>query len=266
MRLVVDNLSLEFSRRGSGPSMLWGHGLTSSMANEDKRALWSLAEPVNGAGFELIRYDARGHGRSEGRAVADDYTWANLANDAVALFDALASSPTDQWVIGGASMGAATMLHVATTRADLVRAMVLMIPPTAWETRANQRALYAGAAKFITEKGSAAYVAASHRLPPLPIFDAAGKGELMRSEPDIEEVFLPFVLTGAGNSDLPSPDAIRDLRMPTLILAWDTDPGHPVSTAERLAELLPNKTLHVARTFDEITTWPSLIGEFLRLL
>jgi hypothetical protein len=43
------------------------------------------------------------------------------------------------------------------------------------------------------------------------------------------------VLRGAGASDLPPPQVIEKLEMPVLILAWDTDPGHPLSTAEDLA-------------------------------
>ena len=47
------------------------------------------------------------------------------------------------------------------------------------------------------------------------------------------------------------------IRKPTLILAWDGDPGHPVATAERLHELIPGSALHVARTPEELRTWQS---------
>jgi pimeloyl-ACP methyl ester carboxylesterase len=50
---------------------------------------------------------------------------------------------------------------------------------------------------------------------------------------------------------------------PALILAWDTDPGHPVSTAERLHELLPVSELHVATTLDAVREWPERIAGFL---
>jgi len=48
------------------------------------------------------------------------------------------------------------------------------------------------------------------------------------------------------------------------VLAWDTDPGHPVSTAERLVELLPDAELHVATNVDEIRAWPQMTADFLR--
>jgi hypothetical protein len=71
------------------------------------------------------------------------------------------------------------------------------------------------------------------------------------------------VLRGAGASDLPAPDVVRGLAAPALILAWETDPGHPLATAERLAELLPDADLHVARRLRDVTSWTRLADGFL---
>jgi len=62
-------------------------------------------------------------------------------------------------------------------------------------------------------------------------------------------------LRGAADSDLPEPDALREIRAPALILAWRGDPTHPVSTAKRLAKLLPHAELHVARSLDDLRAW-----------
>jgi pimeloyl-ACP methyl ester carboxylesterase len=80
---------------------------------------------------------------------------------------------------------------------------------------------------------------------------------------DIDEALLPTVLRGAAASDLPSPDAVAALRQPALILAWDGDPGHPVSTAERLRELIPDSTLEIARTPEALRTWGDRTVRFL---
>ena len=50
------------------------------------------------------------------------------------------------------------------------------------------------------------------------------------------------------------------LDIPALILAWDTDPGHPVTTAQRLCDLLPEATLHIAKTTTDIATWPTQVA------
>ena len=80
------------------------------------------------------------------------------------------------------------------------------------------------------------------------------------------EAALPTVLRGAAASDLPGAEALRGLSMPALILAWDTDTGHPLETAQELARLLPDSRLDVARRFDEIVRWPALVRDFLASL
>lgn len=262
MRSVrIRDTELAVERRGDGPLVLWGHGLMQSRANEDTRRLWTIADDVAAAGFEFIRYDARGHGESSGTADASVYQWSSLAEDALALRQELGGASV---VLAGASMGAATMLHAAVRDPQSARALVLVIPPTAWETRAGQREIYENSASFVRAKGKDRYVEAVRRLPPHPIF--AEHPEYRVQPPDITEDLLPFVLEGAAASDLPPIEAVRTLDIPTLILAWDTDPGHPVSTASILHETLPRSTLHVAQTVAEIRTWGGRAVEFLRNL
>jgi pimeloyl-ACP methyl ester carboxylesterase len=85
----------------------------------------------------------------------------------------------------------------------------------------------------------------------------------LRFVPAVSREFLPAVLRGAAASDLPAPDAVRAIRAPALILAWDTDPGHPLSTAERLVELLPDTELHVAHRLEQVASWTGLVDAFI---
>ena len=257
----IRDAELAVERRGDGPFVLWGHGLMSSRANEDTRRLWTIADDVTTAGFEFVRFDARGHGESTGTADPTVYQWSSLATDALALHETLGGAPV---VLGGASMGAATMLHAAVRHPKAARALVLVIPPTAWETRAGQREIYENSASFVRAKGKARYVEAVRKLPMIPIL--AEYPEYRSPPADISEELLPFVLEGAAASDLPPIDALRTLDIPTLILAWDTDPGHPVSTAVTLHETLPRSTLHVAQTVTDIRSWGDNVVEFLRSL
>lgn len=65
--------------------------------------------------------------------------------------------------------------------------------------------------------------------------------------------------------DLPSPDGLVRLDMPTLILAWQNDTAHPIGVAQRLASLLPDATLVVAENDAAIRRWPEEVARFLDL-
>jgi 3-oxoadipate enol-lactonase len=60
---------------------------------------------------------------------------------------------------------------------------------------------------------------------------------------------------------LPAPEAVARIDVPTTILAWVDDPGHPLSTAEALTGLLPHATLAVARTPEDVEAWPEILSQ-----
>ena len=64
---------------------------------------------------------------------------------------------------------------------------------------------------------------------------------------------------GAGDRD----DVGGVERAPALILAWDTDPAHPLATAHALTEILPRVDLRVARTLRQIRDWHRLVAGFI---
>ena len=260
LHLDRDGVALAYDATGpvGGSVVVAAHGLTSSRASEDASAVFDWTA-LPAAGFRLVRYDARGHGRSTGGHDPGQYTWPRLADDLLALADEVAGErPID---VVGTSMGVGTALWAAVRAPERFRRLVLVIPPTAWATRAAQAQVYEAGARFIEQRGLDAFVRGSAALPPLPILEAAGAWPL--PAPDIAEPLLPTVFRGAGASDFPDPGAIAALPHDVLLLPWPDDPGHPVSTSERLLELLPNATMHVARTLDDLRGWGSRIVDFL---
>jgi len=227
------------------------------MAKEDDAGLfdWSRLQ----ADHDVVRYDARGHGRSSHAGAEAAYGWDALAGDFFAVADA---AGFERFAAGGASMGAATTLHAAVARPDRIGAMVLVIPPTAWASRPAQRGIYEGSAALVEDAGIEGLMAARAALPPPPIF--AGHPELLGSPPDVAADVLPTVLRGAATTDLPPLAALATLDQPTLVLAWEGDPGHPVSTATALAGALIRAELSVAPTLAEVTHWPALVAAFLK--
>ncbi|WP_249669554.1 alpha/beta fold hydrolase [Cellulomonas hominis] len=240
-----------------GRPVVTAHGLTASRAVDDARGVFDWTA-LAGRG-RLVRYDARGHGRSTGGPVPEEYTWRSLAGDLLALVDAVSpDAPVDAV---GASMGTATILWAATLRPDRFRRLVLTIPPTAWATRAAQTEGYEIGARTIERHGLAVWERAAAAQPQTPVL--AQGGWPRGGSPDVPEDLLPSVLRGAALSDLPDPDTLAALPHPALVLPWTTDPGHPVSTAERLAGLLPSATLEVAATPEAIRGWGRRAAAFL---
>ncbi|MDQ1006178.1 3-oxoadipate enol-lactonase [Streptomyces sp. V4I23] len=246
---------LVYDDAGEGPLAVYAHGGFVSQAAEDRMGLFDWA-PVVKAGHRLVRYDARGHGRSTGDPVDSDYTYRSLADDLLALLDHLdASEPA---VAMGASMGCGTVLHAAVRAPGRFSRLVLLIPPTAWTTRTAHARANRRSADAVEREGRDAWLAARAQQP-----RPAVVADVPELPPTPADRLLPAILRGLAASDLPSPTEVATLRQPVLVLGWADDPGHPLPTAEILAHVLPRAELHVSRTRADIRTWGSRIAEYL---
>ncbi|GAB3134218.1 alpha/beta hydrolase [Tsukamurella serpentis] len=241
-------LAIQFSDEAGRP-VVQLHGLTSSRAR-DRILDLDLGRGLSGT--RLLRYDARGHGRSTGRQVPGDYRWQNLADDLLRLLDHW--FPGEQVHGVGPSMGTGTLLHAAVLDPGRFSGLTLMVPPTAWATRPAKAQEYLAAADLIEQQGIGAFLAAGEELVAPP-----ATAPHPRTTPDVTEALLPSLFRGAAASDLPDPGAIAGIDVPVSLLAWVDDPGHPVSTAQELTRLLPRATLSIARTPQDVQLWPSVL-------
>jgi 3-oxoadipate enol-lactonase len=253
---TVRGVDLAVSDAGAGAALFWGHGFASSKAQDERAAMLNWNELARR--HRIVRWDARGHGESGGTPEPDDYRWENLGLDLLALADAMA---VERFVAGGVSMGAAVALHAATHAPERVVGLVLVLPPTAYGTRPAQVDDYLAGAALVEQEGVDRYVeqANAQSVPPI-LRDLAAA---YRFVPAVPPRYLPAVLRGAAASDLPAPESVRAVNAPALLLAWDSDPGHPLTTAERLLELLPGADLHVARRLRDVAAWTGLVDAFL---
>ncbi|OKH80421.1 alpha/beta hydrolase [Mycobacterium sp. ST-F2] len=243
-------LAVELSDEGGHP-VVQLHGLTSSRAR-DRVLNLDLGRGLSGT--RLLRYDARGHGKSTGRKVPEDYRWERLAEDLLRLLDRWFPGESVHGV--GPSMGTGTLLHAAAREPDRFAGLTLMVPATAWETRVAQAAHYQAAATLIETEGVGAFIASARGTTPPPA--TVGAPETV---PDVADALLPSLFRGAALSDLPPREALAGIDVPTTILAWIDDPAHPLSTAESLHALLPKSTLTVAHTPADVETWPTVLSE-----
>lgn len=258
-RITVRGAELAYEVAGSGPDLIWGHGLSMDRASDADMDLLDWKQiPVT-----VTRYDARGHGQSESTPDLDGYSWSELAQDQQALADALG---IDAYVAAGASMGCGTALHAALLGGGRVRALVLVIPPTAWETRAAQAEQWESAAAVIESEGVEAVIAARAELdPPDPYVGDDRRRELQAAATRAwDPSRLALVMRGATRANFPERDDVVRIDVPTLILAWTGDPIHPVSTAEELHSLISHSELHVASTAADLSSWTGLTADFLR--
>lgn len=252
--LTRPGAQVAYSVEGSGPIVVSAHGLSASRAAAAHAGM-SFAG-LGGRGHTVVAYDARGHGRSTGRQIPADYTWSTLSGDLLALVSEVSpDAPVDAV---GASMGCATILYSVIAAPERFRRLVLVIPPTAWQTRAVIASGYELQAKLVEEQGLDAYLELAAGYPNPPAVPA----ELVM-RPDVTEELLPTVFRGAALSDFPPAEAIAGIRQPVLILAWAGDPGHPVSTSEKLVELLPQAELHIAESPADVAQWVDLADAFL---
>jgi 3-oxoadipate enol-lactonase len=260
-RVRVADVDLAVRDSASGRPFVWGHGLLSSMAQEDETGMFGWQGLTDAT--RVVRYDARGHGSSGATTDPDGYTWPSLAGDMLGLLDAV---DIDRAVLGGASMGCATAIYAALKAPERVERLVLAIPPTAWATRAAQQRLYKGGAAAVTVTGLHVLVATMRARPAARVPAERYPGSRDKSLEHLlrsDRTTVSRILRGAGRSDLPSPEDLATLRMPTLVLAWEGDPVHPVETARKLADVMPDVTLHVARAGRDLDGWASTVRTFL---
>jgi len=105
---------------GAGPAIVLAHGLGGSARNfgPQMRALNDR--------HRVIRYDARGHGRSDAPHEASAYTPSTFVDDMGRVMD---DADVTTAVVGGLSMGAGTALRFALAHPARVRGIVLCAFP-----------------------------------------------------------------------------------------------------------------------------------------
>jgi len=120
--LLIGGVRLRLHRGGSGPALVFVHGLT------DHGLDWSRLMRACAASHTVVCYDSRGHGQSDDSPT--DYHLETLADDLLGLVDALG---LERPVLIGHSMGGSTAA-VAAARAPERFAGVVLEDPV-WGSR-----------------------------------------------------------------------------------------------------------------------------------
>lgn len=117
--VVANGIRLHYYRTGGNkPPLVMVHGIT------DNGLCWTRLARALEPEYDVIMYDARGHGLSD--APEDGYSYEDHAADLAGLIGALGLVRPR---LMGHSMGAATVAVTAASRPELARGVVLEDPP-----------------------------------------------------------------------------------------------------------------------------------------
>ncbi|HLX28311.1 MAG TPA: 3-oxoadipate enol-lactonase [Casimicrobiaceae bacterium] len=213
------------------PALLLSNSLGSDMS------MWDEQVPHWSKRFRVVRYDARGHGRT---AVSPGpYTIDRLGRDALAVLDALHIERAHFCGLSmGGMMGMWLMSHAGgrIARAVLANTSAHMPPRSLWDERMAQ----------VRENGMNAIVEGTLERWLTPAFRAKEPGAVER----VRTMILRTPVEGylgccAAIRDMDQREAIRSIRTPTLVIIGAHDP----STTPEAGE-----AIHRAIAGSEVTT------------
>lgn len=224
-------------------------------------------------GFELVSYDARGHGLSEPAPQGGGYSYDELAGDLASIVETEADPGRS--IVAGHSMGAHTAVTLALSRPELVGGLVLICP--AYDGEAPTEAELNGWEKLamaLEEGGPEGFAdEAVHKDssdPELLRRLALGRIKLHRNPAAVVEALrqVPRSRPFGGLDELAALD------LPVLVVASldEIDLGHPYAVGRAWSEAIPGAELiseepgssplawQGGRLSREIATWAEQVG------
>ena len=237
---MAAELNHEVGGRSEGPAIVFTGSLGTDLT------MWKTQSDRLGERFRTLRYDIRGHGRSE---VPDgSYSIADLGGDLLALMDRVG---IERAALCGLSIGGMISMWVAAHRPERVERLVLCCtsallgPPEGWHQRAAAvRAQGVEAvADAVIERWFTPAFATEH---PQVIEDMRARLVATPAEgyAGCCEAIAAMDLTG----DLPSISA------PTLVQSGADDPATPPVHGRRIAELIPGARFEIVSPAAHLAT------------
>ncbi|HZS05530.1 MAG TPA: alpha/beta hydrolase [Blastocatellia bacterium] len=215
--MPVNDIEMYYEIRGEGEPLLLLHGGTGVGAN------WELIFKSPPEGCRLVIPDLRGHGRSTNPSMK--FTFRQSALDVFALLDGLGIK---RFKAIGMSLGAKTLLHVATQQPDRVEAMVLV-----------------SATPYFPEQARAAM---SEITPDNQTEEEWQRMRQWHKHGD-EQIRALWSMTNAFKDSYDdmnfTPPYLSTITARTLIVHGDRDPLYPVSLAMEMYAAIPRSYLWV---------------------
>lgn len=224
----VNGIELQYYRTGDGPPLVMAHGFY------DNGRCWEPLVADLSDEYDVVTYDARGHGRSD--APETGYAIEDRVADLAGLVDEL---ELDEPVLLGHSMGGSTVAWTAATHTDLPRAVVLEDPAgmhgaPEMDSDERVRVVRENVDEWTDRSVEDIVTDYADRDPDLARRLAVADAEC---SPQIAEI--------AREGYPPLTDAFEKIACPTLVLKADGDPESRVSDFEVADELPDGRLVHV---------------------
>ncbi|HXH66574.1 MAG TPA: 3-oxoadipate enol-lactonase [Candidatus Limnocylindrales bacterium] len=181
--------------------------------------------------FRVLRYDGRGHGQSS--VTPGPYTIEQLAGDVVGLLDAL---KLDRVYYCGLSMGGLIGMHLGTAHASRLHKIVLcntaakIGTPDVWNARIT--AVQTGGMKAVAGAVIDRWLTAGFRT--------AHPGETSRVLSLLESCDpAGYAANCAAVRDADFREKVRDIQIPTQVVAGTHDPATPPADGRALGGQIP---------------------------
>ena len=215
--IAINDIEMYYVVRGEGEPLLLLHGGGGIGAN------WDLIFPSPPEGYKLIVPDLRGHGRTTNPS--GQFTFKQIALDVFALLDRLG---IQRFKAIGMSLGAKTLLHVATQQPERVESMVLVSGTPYFP--ATARSIMASLTPETRNEAEWKQMRQWHTQGDEQIVAIWKQMSSLKDSYDDVNFTRPYLST---------------IKARTLIVHGDRDPLYPVNLAIEMYEAIPNSYLWV---------------------
>src|SRR3954449_6764121 len=237
MLIAINGFDMYYEERGGGEPLLLLHGGTGVGA--DWQHVFTGGDP---AGFRLILPDLRGHGRSTNPGA---FTFRDAARDVFALLDRLGLARVKAI---GLSMGAKTLLHMATQQPQRIEAMVLVSATPYFPAPAR-----AAMAQLSVDAFSEADWNAQRQ-------------RHVHGDAQIRLLFDQMRGLKARHDDMAfTPPLLARIAARTLIVHGDRDPLYPVELAVDMYRAIPAASLWVVPNGGHVPIFGADAAQFARV-
>ena len=226
---------------GEGTPIVLCHGLTAT-----RRTVVHGSRRLERGGFEVVAYDARGHGESDPAPPGEGYGYLQLVGDLETVIKTEVGE--GRLLLAGHSMGAHTAIAYALRRPERLAGLVVISPAYDGTIELGSLEYWDGLAVALERDGVDGFVAFIDRFHGI---DPAWRDSVLRftrermlRHPDLSAI-------AAALREVPRSrpfgtlEELERLEVPALVVASHdaADPGHPYAVARAYAERLPRAQL-----------------------